>query len=189
MIISIIGAGAVGSTIAFSLLSLADEIELVDTDEKKAMAECFDLQDAAKIMLSNCKISYSTRPHTADIYIFCAGKRRTNEENRNDLYVDNRNLMEKILREIQYIAYDPWVLIVTNPSGSLAKDALDYFRKVIACGHYLDVVRSKMVGMHETPENLQTKHNAIIRDGKGGITNWGIAAEVRKIVEELVTKE
>lgn len=180
MKISIIGSGVVGSSIAFAIMDSTD-IEMVDIDLEKARAECYDLRDAAQIQNLDTKISYSEHPGKADIYIICVGK-RIKESNYNGPVMENKEAVNKILSEIANENPDPWIFMVTNPSGEMAQEALNIFRKVISCGRSLDVSRTKVIGKHENPDILN--HYKEIKKGKG-FTNWGCAAEVRMLIMGL----
>ena len=81
MKVSIIGSGMVGSSIAFALLGSVHSIEMVDINTKRAMAECFDLEDASKVSHRKTYLSWSAEPSYADVYIICAGHRRKLDDN------------------------------------------------------------------------------------------------------------
>lgn len=183
MKVCIIGAGHVGSAAAFALLGEVEEIILVDIDIKKLEAEALDLKDAIEISNYNTVISWSNKPENAEVYIFCAGKHPKGDQNRNDFFVDNRKLLSYMMPMIAEHNTDPWMLIVSNPSGELAKECLDTFSKVISCGRMLDVARIKVIGSHESPETFN--HYEKIEAGKGH-TCWAIASEIRILIRELM---
>lgn len=182
MKVCIIGAGHVGSAAAFALLGEVEEIILVDIDTKKLEGEALDLKDAIEISRYNTVISWSSKPESADVYIFCAGDHPKGDQNRNDVFVNNKKLLWSIMPMIVEHNTDPWMLIVSNPSGELAQECLNTFRKVVSCGRMLDVARSKIIGPHETPRTFN--HYERIKDWKGH-TCWAIASEIRKIIGEI----
>ena len=55
--VTIIGAGAVGSTTAYSVLmsGLASEIVLIDVNTQKALGEALDIRQATPVV-SNCNV-------------------------------------------------------------------------------------------------------------------------------------
>lgn len=183
MKISIIGAGVVGSSIAFAIMDKPDEIELVDIKVEKAMAEALDLTDAARVLNIPISISWSSDPGKADIYIICAGKRRE-KDNNNAPIIFNRDLVNALCKKISQVNTDPWVIMVTNPTGELVNECNLYFRKVISSGRHLDNARSGIIGPHEDVKNIAKERYMAIRDGKG-YTNWTVAAEVRRIIEGI----
>lgn len=183
MKVCIIGAGHVGSAAAFALLGEVEEIALVDIDTKKLEAEALDLKDACAISKHNTFISWSGKPENADAYVFCAGKHPNSDQNRNDVLIHNRKVLNSVMPMIAEHNADPWMLIVSNPPGDLAVECLNTFRKVISCGRMLDVARSKVIGSHESPEIFN--HYKTIKAGKGH-TCWAIASEIRAIVGGLV---
>jgi malate/lactate dehydrogenase len=185
MRVTIIGAGNVGSTIAYAIRGVIEKIHLVDINKVKAEAECLDIIDSCKIeeiIGFNSEITYSGEISSkSDIYIICVGKplnSGTNEERITHLKT-NSKIVESILEDIVTWNNDPWIIMVTNPSHELAKLALDKFRKVIACGRSLDIARTKVYGKHEM--NMYSNHYWKISKGKG-YTSWGIASEVKTII-------
>ena len=58
--VAIIGAGAVGATVAFSLVvkGVAAEIALVDLKKEKAMGEMLDLAHSMDFQRRNVRVSY-----------------------------------------------------------------------------------------------------------------------------------
>jgi L-lactate dehydrogenase len=187
--VTIIGAGNTGSTIAYAIRGVVEKIHLVDIDKKKAEAECLDIIDSCKIEetdgFDTSEITYSGEISSkSDIYIICVGKplKSGNDEERMAHFEKNAKIVDSILEEIAIWNNDPWIIMVTNPSHELAKIALDKFRKVIACGRSLDIVRTKVYGKHE--QVMYSNHYPIISTGKG-FTNFGIASEVKKIIKDI----
>lgn len=185
MRVTIIGAGNVGSTVAYAIRDLAEKISLVDIDKKKAEAECLDLRDSCKIEDIDAEITFSGEINSSsDAYVICVGiplGAGTNKE-RMAHFEQNSKIVDSILHDIVPWNNDPWIIMVTNPSHELAKLALGMFRKVVACGRSLDIVRTCVYGKHE--KVLYGNHYHKISVGKG-YTNFGVASEVRKILEGI----
>ncbi len=159
--ISIIGAGAVGSTIAYALMlkNVAAEILLVDINEIRCRGEILDLSDA----LSFCSTSI-IRSGTAqdiknsEIIILAAGKRQIPGQDRTELLKENKKIIESIVTKIQPFSKDSIIIVVTNPV-----DAMTYFaqkasnlpyEQVFGSGTFLDTQRvrnliSKKIGIAE----------------------------------------
>ena len=116
--IAIIGAGSVGSTIAYALLlkNLAAEILLVDSNEIRCRGEILDLSDA----LSFCESS-SIRSGTpddarhSDIIIIAAGKRQEPGQDRIALLKANKKVIESVLQSLQPLNKNAIIIMVTNP--------------------------------------------------------------------------
>jgi malate dehydrogenase len=224
MKISIIGAGKVGSSIAFSLLSEIKPNELVLTDivELLLIAEELDLGHAAITLSPETQVKCSTdisETKDSDFIIITAGKAKTTEKTRADLAKTNQSIIESICKQVSEVAPDAQIIIVTNPSTQIADIARNACsNKVIAMdnqldtsrlkynirletGKNLDEIQSHVFGEHDdnmqfeikdelTAEQLErVKHNTThaskpMLAGKG-YTNWGIAAQVTKLISEL----
>jgi len=116
--ISIIGAGSVGSTTAYTLLikNLAKEIVLVDVNKEKEEGEIMDMNDVVsfseteKIIAGN----YSD-VKDSDIIILTAGVAQKPGETRLDLVKKNKEIAASIWKEIGQVKPDCIIIIVSNP--------------------------------------------------------------------------
>ena len=90
--ISVIGAGLVGATSVYSMMlkEIADEIALIDIDDKRSNAEVWDIRhgfpEVSKTVVkkgtyADCKDS--------DVIVITAGVARKVGESRNDLLIKN----------------------------------------------------------------------------------------------------
>ncbi|OIO41543.1 hypothetical protein AUJ10_00990 [Candidatus Pacearchaeota archaeon CG1_02_31_27] len=149
--ITIVGAGKIGSAVAFSLLHLKNnirEIVLIDVIKNLAEGESLDLQHTASAMKKNVKIigteDYSFAKNS-DIVVITAGKARTPDvKDRLDLLNINKKIIDEILRNVLH--HKPKIIIlVTNPV-----DVLTYYiykksnmprNRIIGFGNYLDTAR------------------------------------------------
>lgn len=115
--IAIIGAGSVGSAIAYSLLlrQVVADIILVDIDQKLCQAQVQDLSDAT--FLSNVRIRQGgvAEAAKADIIIITAGAKQRPGDTRLDLIDRNFKVLKSILGSLQPIRKDAILLIVANP--------------------------------------------------------------------------
>ena len=146
--ITIIGAGSVGSTIAFMMAvkGIASEIVIIDINEKKALGEAMDIRQGTPFC-QPCKI-YAGRYSDAagsDIVVITSGIGRKPGQTRLDLAQTNVNIMKSIASEISVVAPNAMYVIVSNPV-----DVLTYvFNKVtsipeshiIGTGTLLDTAR------------------------------------------------
>ena len=146
--ITIIGAGSVGSTIAFMMAvkGIASEIVIIDINEKKALGEAMDIRQGTPFC-QPCKI-YAGRYSDAagsDIVVITSGIGRKPGQSRLDLAQTNVNIMKSIASEISVVAPNAMYVIVSNPV-----DVLTYvFNKVtnvpeshiIGTGTLLDTAR------------------------------------------------
>lgn len=146
--VSIIGAGNVGSTFAFSLMvrGLAREIVIVDKNIKKAEGECKDLNHGlhfahpAKIYAAGfqgCKDS--------DLIVITAGAKQKPGQSRTDLVQTNTDIFKSIVPQAQKYAKDAIFLVVTNPVDILTYVTLKVSglpkHRVFGLGTLLDTSR------------------------------------------------
>lgn len=107
--ISIIGAGNVGMSCAFSILqkpNCCSELVLIDLDERKVKGEVLDLQNGA-VFLSGVKIRGGTEyslMHSSDIVIVTAGARKIAGESMENLISKNVQNMRTIMCAISRMA-------------------------------------------------------------------------------------
>lgn len=183
MKISIIGAGNVGSTAAFELISLLDldELALIDVNEKLARGQALDLGHAASALGKKVSIKSGLAPlmDGSDLIINCAGIPRKEDQSRLDLIKTNLVLTANIVEDIKKYAGSPLVMQVANPL-----DVLTYFvwkktgfprDRVFGMGSMLDTARyhfyggrgmvvaehgDDMVFLHPEPKAMEETRNA-----------------------------
>ena len=146
--VAIIGAGSVGSTFAFTLMTsgLVREIVLIDKNELLAKGECMDLNHGlsftypAKIYASGfegCK--------NADLVVITAGVRQKPDQTRIALVQENVALFKNIIPKIVAYAERAILLVVSNPVDILTYVALKVSglptNRVMGSGTVLDSSR------------------------------------------------
>ena len=146
--VSIIGAGAVGSGIAYALMlrGLTQEIVLIDINEKLANAEMLDIRHGLHCMpFSNISCGEYSDIKDSSLIIVTAGRSRNQGESRLDLAGDNLKIMSDIASNIEKYYNGGVVLVVSNPV-----DVLTYYLtkrlnlphgKVFGTGCILDTSR------------------------------------------------
>ena len=116
--IAIIGAGAVGSTIAYSLMvkNLVAEVVLIDVNKDKEQGEVLDISDALSFSeISEIKAGDYKDAKDADIIILTAGLAQKPGETRLDLVTKNKTIVTSIFKEIGEIKQSAIILVVSNP--------------------------------------------------------------------------
>ena len=116
--ITIIGAGSVGSTIAYTLSSqdIASEIVLIDINKQKAEGEVLDIiqgtcfRDPISIIAGEYEDAKDS-----DIVIITSGIARKPGQTRRELTETNVNILKSITPEIVKAAPNALYLIVSNP--------------------------------------------------------------------------
>ena len=116
--VTIIGAGAVGATTAFALLSrgAASQVVLIDINTEKAMGEALDIKQATPF-IDNCDIlagSYSDAKDS-DIVIITSGIGRKPGQSRLELVQTNVGIIKSIAQDIVKVAPNAIYIIVANP--------------------------------------------------------------------------
>lgn len=125
--ISIIGAGLVGSSAAFSIMSsgLASDLVLVDINRAKAEGEAMDLGDAAAfIKPTNVYAGSFEDCQDSNIVVFTAGANQKPGETRLDLVHKNVNILKENLEQLLKYCPQAIYLIVANPVDVLTYVAL-----------------------------------------------------------------
>ncbi len=146
--ISVIGAGMVGSTIAYSLTveRVAGEIVLVDLDMDRARGEARDIGHALPFVTPT---SVSAGDYEAcrgsDVIVITAGTAQKPGETRLDLTKRNYEIFQDIVPRVTDVAEDALLLIVSNPVDVLTYATLDISglppEQVIGSGTVLDTAR------------------------------------------------
>ena len=146
--VTIIGAGSVGSTIAYTMAvnGIATEIVMIDINEAKAMGEALDIRQGVPFCppVSIYAGSYQDA-QGSDVVILTSGIARKPGQSRLDLAQTNVNITKSIIPQIVKYAPDAIYIVVSNPV-----DILTYvFHKVsglpeshiIGSGTILDTAR------------------------------------------------
>ena len=116
--ITIIGAGKVGSTIAYTLsvMNLAKDIVMIDINHELALGEALDIRQGTPFS-SNCSVYAGDYPDAANsnIVVITSGVARKPGQSRLELAQTNVNIMKSIMPQITKYAPDAMYIIVSNP--------------------------------------------------------------------------
>ena len=116
--ITIIGAGSVGSTIAYTLAhdEIASEIVLIDINEEKVEGEVMDIEQGTcfRSPVSLVAGDYADAKDS-DIVIITSGIARKPGQTRIELTQTNVNILKSITPQIVKEAPDAKYIIVSNP--------------------------------------------------------------------------
>lgn len=181
--ISIIGAGSVGSTIAYTLtvMGLASEIVMIDINTDKAEGEALDINQGTPFC-SPCTIyqgSYADAKNS-DIVILTSGIARKPGQTRLELAQTNVNITKSIIPEITKYAPNAIYIIVSNPV-----DVLTYtFCKlsglpeshIIGSGTIIDTsrLRAKLCECYHVSQN--NVHTYVFGEhGDSSFVPWSLA--------------
>lgn len=146
--VTIIGAGSVGSTIAYTMAvnGIATEVVMIDINEAKSMGEALDIRQGVAFCppISIYAGGYQDAENS-DIVIITSGIARKPGQSRLDLAQTNVNITKSIASQIVKYAPNAIYIIVSNPV-----DILTYVftkvsglpeKQIIGSGTILDTAR------------------------------------------------
>ncbi len=117
--ITVIGAGKVGSEAAFDILRYKiSDVVLIDTNEKAAQGEALDMMQAAPAIEFDGKIRGTSdfrEMQGSELVIVTAGLGRRPDMTRFDLMNTNAQIIKSIVKEIVKYAPKCKLMMVTNP--------------------------------------------------------------------------
>jgi L-lactate dehydrogenase len=151
--LAVVGAGAVGSTMAFAALTRgsARSIALYDVIRSKVEAEVLDLQHGL-MFTSQAHVTGSDDVAVcagADVVVVTAGAKQKPGQSRIDLAEGTIGLMREILPGLVDVAPDATYLMVTNPVDVVTYAALKISglprEQVFGSGTVLDSSRLRVV--------------------------------------------
>lgn len=170
--VAIVGAGDVGATFAFSLAQsgLADEIALIDLNEKLLAGQVLDLSHGLPYY-PPVSIYEGTQEDYADAQaiVITAGASQRPGESRLGLLQRNARIMESIIDDIVEQESKAVVIVVANPVDILTRVALDRSgwdrNRIIGSGTVLDSARFRYliskycgVGVHNVHAYILGEH-------------------------------
>lgn len=122
--ISVIGAGRLGSTIAFAIAKerICDELVMIDIIEDLVKGEELDMGQT-----TICPVIGSTdysNIEGSDLIVIVAGIARKPDMTREQLLGTNVNIMKSVIENVVKYAPDTLLLIVSNPMDAMAFVAL-----------------------------------------------------------------
>jgi malate dehydrogenase len=127
--VSIVGAGNVGSIVAYSLAmqGLAHEIILVDRDVDRAKGKALDMSHAASAVRSHSIVraaeSYED-VRDSKVVVITAGFPRKPGMTREDLLLKNAEIMKDVVSQVKEVAPNAVLIVVSNPLDAMTYTAL-----------------------------------------------------------------
>ena len=150
--ISIVGAGFVGSTIAYtlSMRGTASDIVLVDVNRQRAEGEAMDIEHGMPF-LATTEIKAGDYPETkdSDIVVITAGTNQRPGETRMDLITRNAAIMRDVVSQVAPQSPNALLVIVSNPMDVMTRVAQEVSgfpaERVIGSGTNLDSARFRHI--------------------------------------------
>jgi len=182
--ITVIGAGSVGSTTAFSLAvkGVANEVVLIDVNEEKALGEAMDIHQGTPLFGEPVNV-YAGNYKSAkgsDIVVITSGLARKPGQTRLDLAQTNVDIIKKIAPQITAVCPDATYVIVANPV-----DILTYVfckvsgipeDRVIGSGTLLDSARLRARISEYLSVSQKNVHAYVFGEhGETSFVPWSIA--------------
>jgi L-lactate dehydrogenase len=182
--IGIIGAGAVGATIAYAAMirGVARQISLFDIAQSKVNAEVLDLNHGMLF------VPPGTVEGSDDIEVLCgsdvivmtAGAKQNPGQTRMDLAAANTAICAKLLPRVVQVAPDALFLLVTNPVDVITQVAIKMtglpWERVFGSGTVLDSSRFRYLVAKHCRVAVQNVHAYIAGEhGDSEIPLWSSA--------------
>jgi len=147
--ITIIGAGKVGSAAAFNILRYRiSDVVLIDVVENLAEGEALDMMQAAPAIEFDGKIkgtSNFSEMRNSELVIVTAGQARAPGMSRIDLMNNNAKIVKTIVKEVVKYAPNCKLMMVTNPVDIMTyiayKESHFERNRVFGMGNILDTLR------------------------------------------------
>ena len=191
--VTIIGAGNVGATIAYTLAveGVANEIVIIDIKTEKAEGEAIDIAQGGLFFREDVKITSGDYADAADsdIVVITSGMARKPGMTRLDLAQTNINILCSIAPQITKYAPDAVYVIVSNPV-----DVMTYvFHKVtnipenriIGSGNTLDTARLRYWLSNNFQISQQNVHAYVFGEhGDSSFVPWSQASICTTNVDE-----
>jgi len=127
--VGIVGAGFVGSTVAYSLAmqGACHEIILRDNKLDIARGKALDMSQAASAIRSHTVVSVAedmSQLTNCDVVVVTAGSPRLPGMSRDDLLMINAKITKEVLRDIAKYSPDAIVIMVSNPLDAMTYVAI-----------------------------------------------------------------
>ena len=183
--VSIIGAGAVGTSTAYALLikKIAGEVALYDTNQAKVDAEVLDLAHGSQF--TNPSNVYGGNDievvRNSDVIVITAGAKQEPGQTRLDLAATNIKILNSLMPQLVKLAPDAIFLLVTNPCDVLAYAAVQISglpaNRVFSSGTVLDSSRLRWQLAEKVGVSTESVHAMIV--GEHGDSEFPLWSEAK----------
>ncbi|EMB24349.1 L-lactate dehydrogenase [Treponema denticola] len=190
--VTVVGAGAVGSTFAYALAQsgYADEIAITDMNKNFAEGQALDLVQGLPF-LPQVDIHAGDKADYADsdIVVVTAGAKQQSGETRIDLLKRNASIITGIAKDIAESGCSGVMLIVSNPVDILTRAALKASGwergRVIGSGTVLDTARFRYTLSKECGVDARNIHGYILGEhGDSEFAAWSMTSVAGRRIDE-----
>ncbi|KRK88217.1 L-lactate dehydrogenase [Lentilactobacillus sunkii] len=200
--IGVIGMGSVGSTVAHYIVSggFADDLVLIDVNEKKVKADALDFEDAMANLPTHTNIAVNDYSELADadIVISAIGKLQLQRDNpSNDRFIEypfTQKAAASVAGKIKDSGFNGILIVITNPVDAITSiyQAVTGLPKkhVIGTGTLLDSSRMKRAvakKLNIDPRSVSGYN--LGEHGNSQFTAWSTVRVLGKPITELADKE
>lgn len=183
--VSIIGAGAVGTSTAYALLikKIAGEVALYDVNQAKVDAEVLDLSHGSQF--TNPSRIYGGNDievvRNSDVIVITAGAKQEPGQTRLDLAATNIKILNSLMPDLVRLSPDAIFLLVTNPCDVLAYAAVQISglpaSRVFSSGTVLDSSRLRWQLAEKVGVSTESVHAMIV--GEHGDSEFPLWSEAK----------
>ena len=182
--VAVVGAGAVGTAIAYAaqIRGTCRELALFDLNAGKVRAEVLDLNHGLQFT-PMARITGSDDLEVcagADVVVSTAGAKQDPGQTRLDLAAANVAMCRELVPELVRLAPDALLLVVTNPVDVVTYAALEFSglppHRVFGSGTVLDSSRLRFLIAEHTRVAVQNVHAYIAGEhGDSEVPLWSTA--------------
>jgi len=179
----VVGAGSVGTTYIYALMStgLAGEIVLIDIDPKRVEGEVMDLSHGLPFIPP-----VTVRPGDyadcadANMIVLTAGAKQAPGQSRTELIQRNARIVGSIMEQIKQHDSQAVLVMVTNPVDALTQLALEKLgwprERIFGSGTVLDTARFRYMLSQHCGIDARNVHAYIIGEhGDSEVAAWSMA--------------
>ena len=197
--LAVIGAGAVGSTLAFAAAQrgIAREIVLEDIAKERVEAEVLDMQHGSSFY-PTVSIDGSDDPEIcrdADMVVITAGPRQKPGQSRLELVGATVNILKAIMPNLVKVAPNAIYMLITNPVDIATHVAQKLTglpeNQIFGSGTNLDSARLRFLIAQQTGVNVKNVHAYIAGEhGDSEVPLWesatigGVLTVIRAIADQ-----
>ncbi|MFP3985868.1 MAG: malate dehydrogenase [Candidatus Bathyarchaeia archaeon] len=196
--ISIIGAGKLGSTAAFNILRFRiGDVVLIDVAQDIAQGEALDMMQAAPAIEFDGKVVGTddfSEMEGSEVVVLVAGLGRKPGMTRLDLVGENAQIVKSIVKEVVKYAPECKLMVVTNPVDVMTyvayKESGFERNRVFGMGNILDTMRFRSYITRELGVSREDTRALVIGEHGDSIVPLAEYASVSGIpIRDLLKKE
>ncbi len=192
----IVGAGLVGSSTAFSLITqgVCDEVMIIDINKEKAWGEVTDLCHSIEYLNRNVKVSEGSYKDCADadIVVITAGAPPKAGQTRLDTLELSAKIIDAIVPPIMKSGFSGHFIVVSNPVDMIAHYVYKLSglpkNQVIGTGTAMDSARIKhFIGEIFNVDPRSVQAYTMGEHGDSQMCPWSHVTVCGKIISDIMT--